>query len=520
MTESSDRVRGSIRWAIFGLLTVAGLAIAVAPMSAKASESIEPVPAKFRFTFEDVSLPANEKMGLLGTTLLFDTNDWLSLGVGAYGALSGQRGGFITLGGAAEASLPLHEYVEIASGVFVGAGGGHSGYTLSGGGLMLRFHAGARVKTMLGDFGAGISYLDFPDGAIHSSQPYFSYEYPFYTILDSGWRELPPRSAGFMTASRMGEQELAPVYRHYIIPAGVLTDAGTPQHRYIDLMGIEWNRYIDDNWFIHVETEGAMRGKSNGYMQILFGGGFRYKLFDGTRLKLSSSVGVAGGGNVATGGGFIVDAVASLQQRLGEHLYAEFSGGFVRVPSTSFKATSIAGKLGYHFFTPDASDDNPREVAELSGFEAEHFRLRFGGQHYFKGAADWRTHHANLDVDLLGVQADWFVHPNIYLTGQGLAAATGMAGAYMTGLFGAGVHLPLFDLPLFIDAEGLAGAAGGGGMAVGGGLVWQTNAGFGYQFSDALAAIAQFGYIAAPRGTFRAKVATVSLAYSFSLFMK
>jgi len=501
------------------LIIAVFLCMAVTPAFAVEKPGIAPVPAKFRFTFEDATLPANEKMGFLGTTLLFDVNDWLAVGGAAYGALTGQRGGFITLGGAAEVRLPMQEYLEFNSGVFVGAGGGRGGFYLSGGGLMLRYHLGANIKTFLGDFGGGVSYLDFPDGAIHSTQPYFTYTYPFHTMHAPGWLELPEVAPGYIGGSQQSEQELMPVFRHYIIPAGVLTDNGLPQHRSIGLMGIEWNRYLDDNWFVKLESEGAMRGKSNGYMQILFGGGYRHQLFDGTWGKLSSSLGVAGGGNVATGGGFIFDLVASLQQRLSEHLFAEVSLGTMRAPSASFRALSVAGKLGYHLFMPNAKSAAVYSPAELSGYEANHFRVRTTWQRYLKGAANWRTHHANLDVDVIGMQADWFVHPNVYLTGQGLAAASGKAGAYMTGLVGVGVHLPILSTPLFVDAEGLAGAAGGGGMAVGGGLVWQANAGLGYQITDALAVIGQYGYMAAPKGNFRAKVLSASLAYSFTLFM-
>ena len=61
-----------------------------------------PTPTVFKFTRETLTLPDSEKMGLLGGILLFDVNHSLRLGAGSFGAVRGSRGGFITLGVAAE----------------------------------------------------------------------------------------------------------------------------------------------------------------------------------------------------------------------------------------------------------------------------------------------------------------------------------------------------------------------------------------------------------------------------------
>ena len=85
-------------------------------------------------------------------------------------------------------------------------------------------------------------------------------------------------------------------------------------------------------------------------------------------------------------------------------------------------------------------------------------------------------------VDNLGLQIDYFINPDWYITGQGLAAYKGDAGAFMTGLVGTGVRKNL-NKSLYLNAETLAGAAGGGGLAMGSGLVWQGNAGVGYDIN-------------------------------------
>ncbi len=481
---------------------------------------IDTTPAQFTITYESIKLPADENMGLVGGTFFYETNDWLSLGISTYGAVSGERGGFITLGGAAELKKQLADLVELKAGLFVGAGGGRGGYTLQGGGLMLRYHLGGQLKSdQWGNFGAGISYVDFPDGTIHSLQPYISYNYPFRTLLPSGWFNQPAQSGSRRVGTEKAEQEFTLVYRSYIIPSEVVTDSGQPQNDHIGLMGVEWSRYLDDIFFFKLESEGAMQGESNGYMQIFAGAGYRYPLTTGSWLKFSASAGFAGGGSVDTGGGLLLDGQMSLRQKLTKHLFAELAGGYVYAPDASFKATSMAVKLGYHFHTPNVSPNRKHvPLSDLSSFKTRKLRIRMAQQTYMQNAENWRNHHPDQDVSLLGLQLDYFKSNNFFVTGQGIAAYNGMAGGYMTGLVGAGLHFPLFNTPLFFETEALVGAAGGGGLDVAGGFVWQINTGLGYQISDTLSIMGSYGYMSAPRGNFRAKTATISLVYHFSLF--
>ena len=73
-------------------------------------------------------------------------------------------------------------------------------------------------------------------------------------------------------------------------------------------MGVEWVSYLDDRWFLKYEMEGAMGGGHNGYMQILAGGGYRYRLTPSTAIKMHLAAGPAGGGSVDTGGGLLISA--------------------------------------------------------------------------------------------------------------------------------------------------------------------------------------------------------------------
>ena len=220
-----------------------------------------------------------------------------------------------------------------------------------------------------------------------------------------------------------------------------------------------------------------------------------------------------------TGGGLLVDAQVSLQQMLSERLYAEFGVSYVDAPQASFKAASLAAKLGYRFGIPDVGD-GPVRLSQLDGYRTRNLRFRFIHQRYIKADPNWRSHHADLNVDNLGVAMDYFPHSNLYLTGQGIAAYDGEAGAYMAGLLGGGLHTALFGTPFYAEIEALAGAAGGGGLDVNGGLVWQANANLGYQFTDKLGLSAGVGRMEAPKGNYRANVVGLGVIYRFGVFVR
>jgi hypothetical protein len=64
----------------------------------------------------------------------------------------------------------------------------------------------------------------------------------------------------------------------------------------------------------------------------------------------------------------------------------------------------------------------------------------------------------------------------------------------------------------------LGGAAGGGGLAMGGGLLGQTNVSLAYQFTSSLSGLISIGEAKAVNGPFRAHIAGVALAWHERLF--
>lgn len=187
---------------------------------------------------ETWKLPGNETMGMVGGNLLFGVSDKLKLGVASYGAVRGNRGGFITLGATGEFEQALTSRWGAHAGLFVGAGGGRGGQPLAGGGLMVRANLGLSYDTgRYGKLGFGFSHVNFPSGVISSTQPYLRYDYRFDTLIASGWQPLS-RSGDGSGRSLLGsrQQDFAIVARSYRIPSSVVRDDGAPQHPRMQLV--------------------------------------------------------------------------------------------------------------------------------------------------------------------------------------------------------------------------------------------------------------------------------------------
>lgn len=468
-----------------------------------------------KFDFAEYKLPGNEKMGMGSIGVRKEVAHNLSVGVDGHFALTGERGGFITLGVGGEYEIPLTERMSLELGLFVGAGGGRGGYELAGGGLMLRESVGLTYK--LGAPGAvtlGISQVDFPEnGKISSTQLFLGYRVHYAALFEAGADSSSRWSSeGSQLDFSPNRHEIAVLGRQMHAASGVRKFDGTPQEDF-SVVGVEWRTNLNERFYVRAETAGAMGGNSAGYMHVLAGAGVRYPLTNRLIANVGVAVGGGGGGNVDTGGGFMANATASLQFRLNRTWFLDLGTGYLTAPSAGFKATDFMLRAGYQF---GLEPDNDRWARFSQSWTGHPLRIRFADQHYLKGAENWRNR-PEQNVGNLGVQVDYFASPNWYLTGQGLGAYTGDAGAYMTGLLGLGARLP-FGRSLFVEGEGLLGAAGGGGLTVGSGLVGQANLNLGYRLTQALSLIGTVGYIKAFNGDFQACVVGLALGYQFRLF--
>jgi hypothetical protein len=456
--------------------------------------------ASLRFGVERLTLPGDEKMGMLGTTYLIETLPHLYLGPAAYSSVSGQRGGFYTVGGELAWRQKLFSNLSLEAGAYAGGGGG--GSSLVGGGLMLRPHA-----DLMWDFGgyrAGISAssVRFPNGHIHSNQIGFVADFDTQ-FLHTGFgytdQEVPATGR-----TGVGFDRAIAVIGAYKPRKGATDLNGNPLQSSIGYVGTRMERMITPHFFAGLEAAGANTGGVAGYAEFLATAGIETPLLDnhltvGTRVAL----GTGGGGTVSVGGGILVKAGAYATANLTRNFHISLEGGIAGSPQGNFRATYET--LGLHWDL-----DHPFNTGSPSRLVVNEWVA--GSQHYFKAA---RKNGTQLDMDLVTIKLNRYLSDSFYLTGQAHSAYAGQAGGYSVGLIGAGYRTARSYSGWYAGAEMLAGAAGGGGVDTSGGVVVQPLAYIGVGLSKSVSARLSAGRIISRKGELNSNVVELGLSYAF-----
>lgn len=445
----------------------------------------EELPLRTTLRAETLRLPQNEAMGLLGLSGTAAFGPWY-VGPGVYGAARGQRGGFFTFGlegggrGQPFPDLPL----ELEAGVFVGGGGGAA--APQGGGLMLRPHLGAGVVLGSARLGLDLSRVHFPNGGIDSTQVALTLAFTSRRL----WLPEAPTRQPFEGPVRWGERSLELEFLRVEGTSVARTRSGGAQAP-LSLAGFASARDLSGPWFTYLVAHGATGGSSAGYAQALGGLGLRMPLTGPLGLEARLGAGLGGGGDLDTGGGFLVGGEGALT--LGTGAWRGTAGlGFLRAPGGAFAGRTATLRVSHRFATA-----RPWAGGEaLATFELDHWRAGSGVLIYRQAR---RTSGAAGAVQLITLRADRLLSRGFYLTGEAGSGTGGGAGGYSTGLAGVGFETPaLARQRLF--AELALGAGGGGGLATGGGRLTSCRVGWRLALPQGLGVDATVGKVRGPRG--------------------
>lgn len=497
------------------LLLVAGRAESAATGAADTA-SLRSKPALLRLSYEVLELDSaaslrNETLGLAGVHYLVNVHpDWY-LGASAFGALQGERGGFFTGGFTLGTGRRFASKWSVDTALFVGGGGG--GSAPQGGGLMLRPHLAISRDVGGMVLGAGVSHVRFPNGDIDSTQLNLNLGIPF-DIYYGRARDIGKTvESGDLFGLALKKSEWIVAVGEYRPADNAKTTTGQAMTTPLKRVGFEYRQYVDVRRYYFIEAAGASGGESDGYAELLAGVGYRLPLLS-PRLHLGAglALGGAGGGRADTGGGLVAKARLGLDYDITQALKLGLEAGRIE-GAGSFSANFAGLHLGYR-------------LGEIATGRS--------GQTWQTGAnvrlAPWRlaaVQHTSLDaarkngqrqtLSLVGFKIEKFLSPRVYLTGQAHGAYTGDAGGYAVGLVGAGWETPLRkDGRLSFNAELTAGAAGGGGVDVGGGAIVQPQLGLTWRVNDQLAARLEAGKVHALDGALDSTVIGLGLQFEFS----
>lgn len=460
--------------------------------------------------FLSIKMPNNEvNMDFTGIHYNLMLNKWSYAGTGFYGAVGGIRGGFFTLGINAGVKPKLTNKLCIDAGFHFGGGGGAAAPDGGGAFILPHFNLGYDFKYFSAT--AGYSYINFFDGGkIKSDQFYTQIQIP----LNFDYADFKNRETSFSSDDFSNLKWNQPTKRvSLMVHANNLSVKKTNlKGKTIRLAGFELNSYINNDWFYFVKADGAYHGIKAGYMDIFIGGGYHLSMNKNRTNTLAKfGMGAGGGGGVDTQGGFLIYPDISIEQKLFDNVYASINKGYLMSPNSHFVSSTLGFGLKYYVDKDGTtSEEKTYSKAKFKGIEAIMQQEMYVNANRDSGFTQ--------NIHQIGLQINFFLNKYIYGTGQTSFANFGDAGAYAEGIVGLGVQSNSFlNNKLSVYAQILGGAAGGGGISTGQGLIIKPSVGLNFKLSDKLNLRGGLGYIKARGGNLSSTFANFGLSYRFSL---
>tara|TARA_R110002073_G_scaffold19891_2_gene72053 strand:+ start:7435 stop:8925 length:1491 start_codon:yes stop_codon:yes gene_type:complete len=407
---------------------------------------------------EAISSPNTLIRGLQRLYVGRRVSDRLSFGQGIYTAALGDAGGAFFWGFEGVARVPLSDRIGLSFSGFLGGGGGAG--QINGDGLMLRASAALDYRlSRAWDLQLTASWIRITGAPIDGPALGLGVRYRLGDTRDAAGE---PRGLEFDALS---------FYASQIAPAsGSRMRSGAAQTP-ITLIGARAIYDINPRTRLSFSAAGAGRG-AQGYMQIMAEARRQYS----TRLLtffVEGGAGFGGGGDVDTGAGLILSAVAGVSMQMTPRYDVELSFGAIGAANGSFRGTALSLGLVRAFNRqgrPVQADGTGQRWAFSAGFSAQQV-----GANYFMAPGNL----ANLVV-MQESSIDYFVGRRFYVTGTAQTTMAGGVAGYAIGSLGAGYEFPLSDR-WSLSLEGHIGVAGGGGVNTAGGFVGALRAELDYQ---------------------------------------
>lgn len=452
-------------------------------------------------------------MGFTGIHYNLMINHWAYAGVGIYGAVTGERGGFFTLGVNGGIKKYLGEDFYVDTGFHFGAGGGAGAPDGGGAFILPHFNLGYDFKHF--SVNSGWSYVDFFDeGLIKGHQFNVSVEIPLnytYSAYDAAEKEYDFASLKKSDWNINSKRTSLMFHQNNLKING--NTQGINNGKTIRLAGFEFANYFTENWFAFLKVDGAFDGIKAGFMDVFLGGGYLLPINkNNTNILAKFGVGAAGGGGIDTQGGFLLYPDLSIEQRIFNDFFISINKGFVVSPNSHFNTSSLGFGLKYYLERSGIITDKSFTGGKFKGFE-----VIVKHDIYLDAERDGQP---TEDLHQIALQINFDLTKNIFVAGQTAFASFGNAGAYAEGIVGLGAKTnPFLNDKATFFVQGLAGAAGGGDISTGEGLIFKPAAGFSYKLNNSLSFRTSGGYVKAKGGNLSSVMFNFGIKYHLS-FLK
>ncbi|MDX8382059.1 MAG: hypothetical protein R8M14_08115 [Ghiorsea sp.] len=459
--------------------------------------------ALLKINAEEITLPENEALGWVGTSYLLEAYPDFFIGGSLYGAATGDRGGFFSIGSEFTWTKNWQRHWFTNLGIYIGGGGGGSANKLVGGGLVIRPHIDFFRDFNQYQIGFSFSQVKFPSGTISSQQVglVFNYRNNFYhsneenntSIFDFTSDNLPQHS-GLGFDRILGTSA---IYKGQL--------QRQTQTKQVAMLGMRAEHYFASFSYMGIEVVGAAKGDLGGYGEYMATLGVTYPILE-NKLSIGGRVGMgmAGGGGAATQGGLISKLGANLDIHLFHDYQLSLEAGYVIAPMGEMKAKYAGINLIY-------------ELNKLEKYE------KIASYNQYEWQIGTITYNAVIpsnspsSVPLTGVEirVNRFINQHLYHGLQIMYAAQGSNyGGYGHTFADIGYKSSAYK-DFSLSAELAAGGGGGASISVGGGALYMGNIYLDYKLNNDLNIRLGAGQLKALKGSLNTTVSELLITYNY-----
>jgi len=457
-----------------------------------------PQQALFKLNIEQINLSNTEKLSWSGVTYQLEAFPHVFVGGSLYGAMTGERGGFFSLGTEVSLRHMLSDNWLTDVGVYLGGGGGGGANVQVGGGLTFRPHLDVLYNAGAYQWGVSASHVRFPYGTVSSSQLglSLSHSHDFYDTTSQ-------RNQGLLEQGGLGFDRIRGISAIY---HGILRNASDTNESAM-MLGVRADQWLTLTSYWSAEIVGAAGGGLGGYADYLTAIGVEYpvisdRFFMGARL----GVGMGGGGGALTQGGLLGKLATNVSLMMGKDMALTLEGGYLLAP---------LGDMQVRYASLELSTDLDKPFADTYKLEEAQYEWQIGMFNYHTVLPN--NSHVSIPFSASEVVMNrFFTDYAYYGVHMMYAAKGGKYGGYGAAFVSLGYSLDLWGK---MDAafELSAGGGGGGGTAVGGGALYMGNIYLDYHVTDNVSVRLGVGRMKAWQGALDTTVSEVLLTYRYQV---
>tara|TARA_A100001015_G_scaffold313054_1_gene419434 strand:+ start:3352 stop:4878 length:1527 start_codon:yes stop_codon:yes gene_type:complete len=443
-----------------------------------------------RLTYESITAPENNPMGLIGVH--YELNNFLNsntyLGIGGYGALVGDYGGFFTAGITPGIRITQFDPIIFDLGIFIGGGGGASAFP--GDGEMIRAHSYIGYKLTHSKLWLGIAKQQISKTSVNPSVIFgYSSQLSFLMNYQKSNTATPLISLNNISKYAFS---ITPSWTTYFPTSRDQGRNSTSINTSISLLTLDISKQIKNNFSGNFSLSGANSESADGYGAIFIGTSYNLPI---SKFQFTPQIklGMAGGGTIDTGGGLLIHPQIFTSYYINSQYALASTIGYIKAPSGTFETWQTSIGLQFNAFLKKTNHANtPIIVSKKSPYNFKWFienKTTIPARNIvLKTNIPYEK-----QIQFFGCGLKLPITKNIDSIFSTYWAYDGEVGAYAEGNFGVNLHT-LVHPKLNLEIELLFGAAGGGGINVNKGTIHQETINISYKLFKTTSLVTKLGY--------------------------